>query len=678
MTRLLPFILLVSCAIPAFALPSSYYPTKPNDPQAVYLVKGDFPVFADGVGDDAPALQQAIDKVDAQSRNGIVFIPEGTYRLSQTVRVYRGIRLIGYGQHRPVLLLAENTPGYQSGEGKYLLFFAHNRTKPDEPPMDGTEGTLFSGLNNIDVEIRDGNPAAVAVRAHVAQQTSLEHVDFRIGSARGAVEELGNEVEDCRFFGGEFAIKTAITSAGWQTVVFDSEFEGQRAVAIDTHEAGMTVIRCRFRNVPIGIRIPLLRVSHLTGESTDRVFVKDSRFEDVKEAALWIARYYDPKTQVNVENVECARVPIFLSFSPFLGGLSRIAADKLTVPADGEFYAIRQLSHGLHITVANSPEPERRRDTVVERARLLGLSPIPPKDFPELPPRESWVNIRELGAKGDGITDDTAVFQQAIAQHRAIYIPMGNYRLSDTLTLAKDTMLVGLHSSQTRLILLPSTPGFTDAAAPKPLILAPKGSTPILSGLGVAPQNTNAGVIAVKWMAGTGSYIDDVQISSGRTKTGHEQLYGLWVTDGGAGTFKNIWSPNESATNGLYISDTSVPGIMYQISVEHHLKVEIVLKNVQNWTFHTIQTEEVSGDEKTASLEMEGCQNLKFVTYYMYHNSGTNLPFPYGIRVVNSSNILFRGLHNFSGGPFPFDRTLIDVDSGAAIAHPEVAWLKIR
>jgi hypothetical protein len=46
--------------------------------------------------------------------------------------------------------------------------------------------------------------------------------------------------------------------------------------------------------------------------------------------------------------------------------------------------------------------------------------------------------------------------------------------------------------------------------------------------------------------------------------------------------------------------------------------------------------------------------------------------------VVKSGNILFRGLHNFSGGPFPFDRTLIDVDSGAAIAHPEVAWLKVR
>jgi hypothetical protein len=62
----------------------------------------------------------------------------------------------------------------------------------------------------------------------------------------------------------------------------------------------------------------------------------------------------------------------------------------------------------------------------------------------------------------------------------------------------------------------------------------------------------------------------------------------------------------------------------------------------------------------------------------MYHNSGTNIPFPYGIKITNSSNILFRGLHNFSGGPFPFDNTLMDTDSGAVIAHPEIAWLKLR
>ena len=188
-----------------------------------------------------------------------------------------------------------------------MIWFAHGPGAPGEPVVDGNEGTLYSGLSNIDMEIQDGNPAAIAVRAHFAQHSALAHVDFRIGSALGAVEEIGHEIEDCRFFGGEFAIRTAVTAAGWQSLVFDSEFVGQRSVAIETHEAGMTVIRSRFRNVPYGIRIPVMRVSHLTGESTDKLYVKDSRFENIKGAALWVARYYDPKTQINVDDVECDR-----------------------------------------------------------------------------------------------------------------------------------------------------------------------------------------------------------------------------------------------------------------------------------------------------------------------------------------------------------------------------------
>ena len=49
-----------------------------------------------------------------------------------------------------------------------------------------------------------------------------------------------------------------------------------------------------------------------------------------------------------------------------------------------------------------------------------------PSDLPDLPPRDSWVNIRTLGAKGDGTTDDTEAFQKAIAEHRAIYLPSGS------------------------------------------------------------------------------------------------------------------------------------------------------------------------------------------------------------------------------------------------------------
>jgi hypothetical protein len=607
-----------------------------------------------------------------------VFVPEGRYRLSQTVYVWRGIRLIGYGKHKPVLLLASNTPGYQSGTGRYMIYFASQPGEPGQPVMDGNEGTLYSGLSNIDIEIGDGNPAAIAVRAHFAQHSALAHVDFRIGTGLGAVEEMGHEIEDCRFFGGEFGVRTAVTAAGWQSLVLDSEFVGQRSVAIETHEAGMTAIRCRFRGVPYGIRIPVVRASHLTGESTEKLYVKDSRFEDIRGAAIWVARYYDPKTQVNVEDVECAGTPVFLEFNPFVGGLSRIPEDRLKIPGEAGAYAIRRLSHGLRVDVTGTKEPARKRDTVVERVPLSSMTPIPAKDFPDLPPQSSWVNVTELGAKGDGVTDDTAAFRKAIAEHRAVYVPQGSYRISDTLTLGRDTALVGLQPSETRLILLPSTAGFADASKPKPAILAPKGSAPIVSGIGVSMQNANEGAVGVKWMAGTGSYMDDVTINTSRTRTGAEQLRGLWIAEGGGGTFKGIWTPSESATAGLVITDTSTAGTMYQMSVEHHRKVEIVLKNVSNWTFYTIQTEEVLGDEATASMEMEGCKHLKFVNYFMYHNSGTNAPFPYGIRTANSSGIEFRGVHNFSGGPFPFDNTLLDADSGALVAYPEIAVLTVR
>jgi hypothetical protein len=288
------------------------------------------------------------------------------------------------------------------------------------------------------------------------------------------------------------------------------------------------------------------------------------------------------------------------------------------------------------------------------------------------------VNAIELGAKGDGTTDDTAAFRKAIAEHRAIYVPQGSYRISDSLALGRDTVLVGLQPAETRLILLPATAGFTDPSKPKPVILAPGGSAPIVSGIGVSLENDNPGAVGVKWMAGTGSFMDDVTINTSRTRTGTELLYGLWITGGGAGTFKGIWTPSESATAGLVITDTSTPGTMYQMSVEHHRKVEIILKNVANWTFYTIQTEEVGGDEATASMEMDGCRRLKFVNYFMYHNSGTNTPFQYGIRTRNSSGIVFRGVHNFSGGPFPFDHTLLDADSGALVAYPEIAVLALR
>ena len=109
-------LLASSVALPA----ASYYTVRLDDPKAVFLTHGS--------GDDSDAIQQAIDKVQETTGEGVVFVPEGRYRLTKTVYVSPAIRLIGYGTERPVFVLGENTPGYQDPSNEnYMVFFTGGR-----------------------------------------------------------------------------------------------------------------------------------------------------------------------------------------------------------------------------------------------------------------------------------------------------------------------------------------------------------------------------------------------------------------------------------------------------------------------------------------------------------------------------------------------------------------------
>src|SRR5690606_2631909 len=152
-------------------------------------------------------------------------VPSGRYRLTKTIHVWSGIRLIGYGPTRPVLLLAPSTPGFQQGSSAYLVHFVSERPdSPDEPIRAANPGTFYSAMSNIDIVIGDGNPAAVGVRAHFAQHCFLAHMDFHVGNGRAGVEEVGNLFEHVRFFGGEFGITMHKPSPSWPFVLLDATF----------------------------------------------------------------------------------------------------------------------------------------------------------------------------------------------------------------------------------------------------------------------------------------------------------------------------------------------------------------------------------------------------------------------------------------------------------------------
>src|ERR1039457_299902 len=304
-----------------FALPfwgASYYPARLDDAKAVYLTRDSFPVHGDGTADDSAAIQSAIDQAAARGQ-GILFVPEGRYRITQTIYVWPAVRVIGYGATRPVFVLADNTPGYQKGLG-YMFLFAGGRvdskrridraTGKVPEPIDGTvplnaavpdanPGTFYSAMSNVDIEIGQGNPAAVGIRFHVAQHCYLAHMDFHIGSGLAALKDIGNEAEDLRFFGGQYGIITEKPSPGWQFTLIDSTFEGQTEAAILEHEAGLTLIHDTFRNLPQAISIE--------PRYAEELWVKNSRFENISGPAIAFGNENNPRTEITLEDIACTQ-----------------------------------------------------------------------------------------------------------------------------------------------------------------------------------------------------------------------------------------------------------------------------------------------------------------------------------------------------------------------------------
>src|SRR6266404_9481842 len=675
----------------------SQYPARLDDAKAVYLTPDNFPVRADGVADDSDALQQAVNKVQETTTQGILFLPSGRYRVTKTIYIWPSIRVIGYGKTRPVLVLAANTPGFQQGPS-YMVFFTGGRPAANQPsgdarnagkstPPDANPGTFYSALSNVDIEIQDGNPGAVGVRAHYAQHCYLAHMDFHIGSGLAGIHDGGNVAVDLHFFGGKYAIWTRKPSPGWQFTVIDSTFEGQSEAAIREHEAGLTLIRPQFKNVPTAISID--------PNYSEELWVKDALMENVSGPAVIISNEKGVRAEINMENVVCRGVPVFASL--------RESGKQFAGPQ--EIYAVKAFSHGFHYDDIGAVASIR---SVFDATPLTKLPPPAESDIRDLPPMNTWVNVLSLGVRGDGIADDTEPLRKAVGEHKTLYFPSGQYRVSDTITLKPDTILIGLHPSVTRILITDGTAAFQGVGSPKALLETPKGGANILTGIGLYTNGINPRAVAAKWMAGSNSMMNDVRFLGGHgtvepgstaeeARKVWQQIYNnthtadsninrrwdgqypsLWVTDGGGGTFVDIWTPSTFAQAGLYVSNTSTSGRVYELSSEHHVRNEVVLHNVSNWQIYALQTEEERGEGGFAlPLEIRDSSDVTIANLHMYRVVSSYQPFPYAVKIINSRNIRFRNVHCYSDSKVSFDDAVYDQTHGIEIRQREFAWLDI-
>ena len=690
-------------AVPASAASVSAFQTMPEDPRAVVVhAKGD------GKTDDTAAIQQAIDAAANKGEGGVVFLPSGRYRITKSILIPLAVRVYGVGATRPVFVLAPKTPGFQQGVANMVIFTGGDQYTVGKVPMpvagavgathdvrDANSATFYSVLSNVDFEIGDGNPAATGVRMHTAQHSNLSHIDFNIGSGLAGVYHVGNIAYDLKFHGGRYGILAEKTSPAWQFTLLDSTFDGQRDAAIREHEAGLTMDNVDIRDTPVGIDID-------RGYG-DWLYAKNVRFENVAKAAVVISNEDNVYTQIAFDHATARNVPTF----------ARFRDSGKTLAGAGRAYEVTELNYGMKLDQLGAPG---HFTTNYKTAALSGKSTQAANSrvLKALPPTKEWANVHTFGAKGDGRADDTAAIQKAIDSKRVVYLPQGFYMVNDTIRMKPDTVIVGLHPGLTQLVLPNGSPLFQGVDTPKALLESARGGAGIVSGIGLATGEVNNRAVALLWRAGEQSLVDDVRIQGGHgtrlydgsradpykktpnwdtTLWWDRQYPSVWVTDGGGGTFTGIWSPSGYAQAGFYVTNTKTPGHVYELSAEHHIRNEIVLDGVENWSFYAPQTEEeVRDGMDSVSLDIRNSKNILFANYHGYRVTRSIKPAPTAVRIANSSDIAFRNVHvNGESGfatcdengcttyarasKYPYENAITDVTHNIQVREREFAIL---
>lgn len=187
-----------------------------------------------------------------------------------------------------------------------------------------------------------------------------------------------------------------------------------------------------------------------------------------------------------------------------------------------------------------------------------------------------YANILDFGAVGDGVTDDTAAFQAAAAfvdaNDKTLYLPSGQYVISDTITFDKPPQIIGEKYS-------PPVTGNDNEGNPYAL----KG-TVILSEMATGPAihiNPAANNIYIR-----GTYLADFHVLA---------------KDGG------------SAGAGVYIENCGWQGYVRNLTVEGFEQHGVILNQVQDSLFENLEILRCGTDNVYPALYIYGGSN--FLTF---------------------------------------------------------------
>lgn len=246
-----------------------------------------------------------------------------------------------------------------------------------------------------------------------------------------------------------------------------------------------------------------------------------------------------------------------------------------------------------------------------EAMSLFVIEPAVAKSM-ALPDDSGYINVKDYGAKGDGITDDTEVLKAIFSRDnehpmgsiRSIYIPNGVYLVSETLEWGDKRKDVRGESRDGVIIKLKDNcPGFQDPNHPKKVLQIEFGHggqnfLQYLHNLTIDVGKGNPGAIAIGFHTNNSGGVYDVTIrSSDPQRLGHTGLMmdKAWP---GPGLIKNV--SIDGFDTGIFITHDQ-----YSMTFEH-----ITLANqrqvgfVNSW--NTVAIRDLKSMNRVPAVKNEG------------------------------------------------------------------------
>jgi hypothetical protein len=185
-------------------------------------------------------------------------------------------------------------------------------------------------------------------------------------------------------------------------------------------------------------------------------------------------------------------------------------------------------------------------------------------------------------------------------------------------------------------------------------------------GRGAAPgANTNAPAAPGRRGGGFGGGF------GGGPGSNERQAGDLIVKDGGGGIIRGCWPHDTGSQVGLRVENTATRGRIYQISTEHHMRIEAQYFNVRNWEIYAQQTEEENpAGAQANAIEIQDSQDLLFANTYMYRVSRNVLPKKDAAIVRRSDRITFQNVKVFSQTRLAFDNAVL-VEGSEVTVRPQ-------